>query len=56
VRKKVRGVSSGAQPGFCYGSGLKMENLCDVVLMTYFRLRNLYEVIKMTSRGRSQCL
>jgi len=27
-----------------------MENFCDVILMTYFRLHNLYEVIKMTSR------
>jgi len=37
---------SGAQPGFCYGRDLKMENFSDVILMTYFRWRNLYDAIK----------
>jgi len=31
----------GAQPGFCQEGGLKMEKFCDVILMTYFRWRNL---------------
>jgi len=34
----------GAQPGFCLGRGLKIENFCDVTLMTYCA-----EVIFMTS-------
>jgi len=37
---------AGAQPGFCLGSGLKMKNFSDVTLITYFRWRNLYDVIK----------
>jgi len=26
-----------AQPGFCSGRGLKMENFCGVILLTYFQ-------------------
>jgi len=34
-------LEPGVQPRFLRGGGLKEEKFCDVILMTYFRWRNL---------------